>query len=125
MNVNFEKEATEFNADLEQLLILFNIKKECIKDFDAWDLEKCYYDIRALYRELDSLIDDGERTNARVLLKEIDDIRKEQLNNDDNETKSRYFTKLEELYLLLCLYIKQYKLAYRQKSSPAYAILNR
>lgn len=141
-----ETQQSVWNFDGAELYVIFIIKNKTREDLDSWRLEEAYWGIRSLRRELDAKLkrkqkkiiedfedekSDGkkretEKETVDNLIKGLDNSKKlfNESANDDEE-KTRFYTKLEDVYMVLCHIMKVHGLYFREGEDSRLAVLRR
>lgn len=137
-----DDQQTLWNFDGAELNLIFTIKVECGIHLKSWDLEKAYWSLRDLRREIDAklrrdkaedidLYDrEGKATKIKLTEKEMIDKFLEDCESERNvwlrsdfeiDDASRFYHVLEQFYLTLSFLMKKHGLYLREGADPSQA----
>lgn len=135
-----------WNVDAAQLYVIFQIKTDASLYLTGWELEKAYWKLRDLRREIDAKLrrekpkkymvrdKEGKKVAKEITQKEmvdylLDELTKERevFNNSEksNEDYSRFYLILEEFYMTLSELMKEHGLYLREGDDPSQAFRRR
>ena len=112
-------ESAVWNMDDKENSLIFELKFAFISSLKSWDLEKAYWDLDLLLTEVDSLYDDKDSEAVTLKMGELTQFRTANMLNKNvsDETKSKYFISLRDLYKEICRLIVKNQLYFRKKKS--------
>lgn len=140
-----------WNFDGAELYLIFQLKNKIVESFESWDLETSYWKLRLLRMELDAKL---QRVNNKML-EEFDDKQEElsgkkkkkqtekqitddkmeeldegyskykELDNIDDEDRSKFYQELQDFYMHLCYLMKKHGLYFREGEDMRLAVLKR
>lgn len=142
-----EEQKAIWNVDGAQLYVIFQIKTEASIYLTNWDLEKAYWRLRDLRREIDAKLtrtkkqkyqiknNEGDLEEQDLTQKEMVDMLLDELTNErisfsnieDKTPKdfSRFYLILEEFYMVLSELMKEHGLYLREGDDPGQAFRRR
>lgn len=144
--VQEETQQSIWNFDGAELYAIFGIKQNFMEHMANWNLEKAYWSLREIRREIDAklkrkdkkLLEEFEESKSKVKSKktekeevddyisELDKSRKEfNDSNGDDESKCKFYLKLEDVYMKLCHVMKRHGLYFREGEDMRLAVLKR
>jgi len=133
----------EWNADNAELGVVFTLKLDAANLLDKWDLESCYWKLRAFRREIDAILTRKKQKLQEEFEKEIkketkleknetDDLLtaltklRETFREDNNDNnKLKLYTGLENFYMHLCFIMKKHGLYFRESNDAGFAAFRR
>ena len=104
-----------WNFDQGELMLIFEIKYDLYNQFKDWNLEKVYWALRDLRRELDAKLSEREKEKISKSLSALENAR--QSFNAERTTKKSmgdFFTLLENFYMELCDLMQEHGIYFRE-----------
>lgn len=141
-----EENQTIFNFDGAQLYLIFQLKNAATINLSNWNLDEAYWKLRDLRREIDPILkttkpeeylvldEKGEKIKIKLTEREMVEKLLEILQNERNdllsssgekEDFSRFYTALEEFYLILNRIMKERGLLLREGDDAGQAFMRR
>lgn len=121
-----EDQQAVFNFDVAELIILFQFKERALNAIQEFNLERAYWELRGLRRELDAKLDRRKKEDetSKEHLKLITAMREQWLVNKNNEDlRNEFFTAIEEFYEYLCYLAKSHGIYFREGLDASKAAL--
>ena len=148
-----EANQSVFNFDIAELIMIFEIKAECINNLNSWNLEASFWSLRKFRREADALF--ARKHFKRVYILEEDKAMQEEKEKNEKrktekveidedlkaiefermiynrqrkptfEMTERYFLMLEAFYMKISLILKTHGIYFREGRDNQLAVLNR
>jgi len=115
---------TIWNMDEAVLKSIHCLKVKFIFLMERGEYEEAYWTLRHIRMEIDSKLKDEEQKNAEEKIKELEQSRRDFINNKNTET-GKFCISLEVYYILLNRYMKKHGLYFRENDDPRYAVLQR
>jgi len=135
-----------WNFDGAELFMLFNIKSRIVFALEEWNFHEAYKKIRLLRMELDAklkrenkkIIDEFEKgigkTKSKTEKAQVDEMIKDldnyytvyvKIPDPNDEERSKFYKKLESVYMHLCYLMKKHGLYFREGEDSRLAVLRR
>jgi len=132
-----------YNFDAAELIMVYSFKADFVEHLTKWELEKAYWKLRDLRREIDAKFSRGSKIKIEIegkdknakTEKEIMDDKMKSIDNKFNEYKSKrvpseqdkanFYLILEEFYMELCYTMKKHGIYFREGEDNTFAVLKR
>lgn len=112
-----------FNFDLQELMIIAELKRLYVHHMQNWDLEGAYWNLRAMWIEFDAKPKDDERETLYNKMKTLENTRNQYLNG--TKETGEYYHDLENMYRDICRTMKKHRLYFREGDDPTKSALKR
>jgi len=115
---------TVWNMDEAVLKTIKDLKTAFLVLMQTWRLDNAYWIIRNIRMEIDAKLKEKEQTIVDKKLKDLEEKRKEYL-QDKNKKRGEFYFYLEDYYILLNRYMKKHGLYFREGDDPRLSVLQR